>query len=86
MSLIAQPREPNLGQLSKSERILLIAGGWDARSHIHDGYKTLKKNRKTVRYVELPKARHGQYGPKALETMTDALGWLFTPASQREVP
>jgi predicted esterase len=77
VALIAISTEPSVARLSRAERVLLMAGGWDARSHIYDGHEALKKAGKTVRYLELPKARHGEYGPEAPSTMADGLDWLF---------
>ena len=33
--------------------------------------------------LELPKARHGQYGPEAHRVMSEALGWLFTESTEK---
>lgn len=78
VALIAMAKQPDAGRLHHTERVLLMAGGWDARTHIYEGYQEMRRTKKdAVRYLELPKARHGEYGPKAQETMADALDWLF---------
>lgn len=80
VALIAMAAQPDAGRLHRVKRVLLMAGGWDARTHIYDGYQSIRRTKKdAVRYLELPKARHGEYGPKAKETMADALAWLFAP-------
>ncbi len=86
VALIAMATAPDAGRLHRAERVLLMAGGWDARTHIYQGYQTIRRHKKdAVRYLELPKARHGEYGPKAEETMADALAWLFaTPPAEAE--
>jgi len=75
--MIAPANEPNAGRLAKAERVLLMAGGWDAKKHIFEGFQSLQRRHATAKYLELPKARHGQYGPRASEVMTEAFRWLF---------
>jgi predicted esterase len=77
VALIALSTEPSPARLARAEKILIVAGGWDARTHLWEGHNALKKAGKTVLYKELPKARHGEYGPAAQETMAAALDWLF---------
>lgn len=87
VALIGIATKPNATMLLKSERVLLMAGAWDARRHIRAGRAELERARKSVRYLELPKARHGEYGPKALEVMDQGLGWLLAPPPEGdEVP
>jgi predicted esterase len=75
--IIAPAREPDPFKLRKSERILLIAGEKDAKKHIRKGYEKLKKNGATAKYLELPGARHGEYGPEAQRVMAEGLDWLY---------
>jgi predicted esterase len=77
VGLIASPAAPNATMLLKSERVLLVAGGWDVRKHIKGGLEKLKRAKIDARYLELPKARHGEYGPEALRVMGDGVAWLL---------
>jgi len=79
---IAVADEPSPYRLEPAERVLLMGGAWDARKHIKEGYDKLRRlqrrtGRGAVRYMELPEARHGEYGPQAEEVMTEALEWLL---------
>lgn len=75
--IIAPARAPDPFKLRKSERVLLIAGEKDAKKHIREGYEKLKKSGTAVKYLELPGARHGEYGPEAHRVMADGLEWLY---------
>ncbi len=75
--MIAPAKEPQLVKLKKSERVLLIAGEKDAKRHIQRGYDKLRKAGRTVKYLELPGARHGEYGPDAQRVMAEGLNWLY---------
>ncbi|HHH31040.1 MAG TPA: hypothetical protein ENK57_22215 [Polyangiaceae bacterium] len=75
--MIAPANEPNAGRLAKAERVVLMAGGWDAKTHILKGFRDLERRQRAAKYLELPKARHGQYGPEAPRVMDEALGWLL---------
>jgi predicted esterase len=71
--------EPSVDALRKATRIVLVAGELDAKDHIQEGARKLSDAGKDVLYVELPRAHHGEYGPRAAETMGKALDWLFKP-------
>ncbi|MFO0551792.1 MAG: hypothetical protein U0271_25625 [Polyangiaceae bacterium] len=74
--LIAGPRAPRDDSLGKAERVLLMVGERDVREPLEDAAKRLAKRGRKVRYLELPKARHGEYGPLAEPTMREGLTWL----------
>lgn len=83
-ALIGGPRAPRDQSLNKTEAILIMVGDHDAREHLQDATKSLKKRGKLVNYIELPNARHGEYGPLAEQTMGAALEWLVqNPAPLR---
>ena len=75
--LIGGPRAPREDSLSKSKAILLMAGTRDLRAHLREARDDLAQRGRTVRYVELEGARHGEYGPAAEPTMAEALDWLL---------
>ena len=54
-----------------------MAGAWDNRKHLFDASSELARAGLTVRYGELPRARHGEYGPNAMQAMHAGLEWLF---------
>ncbi|MEM9695156.1 MAG: alpha/beta fold hydrolase [Myxococcota bacterium] len=75
--VIAMTTPPLATHFARAERVLIMAGGRDARQHLYEGHLELRKAGVVSRYAEFPGARHGEYGEKAEATMTDALGWLF---------
>ena len=77
-ALIGGPRAPRDESLRKTESVLLMAGDRDARDHLREASRKLEKRGKKARYLELPGAAHGEYGPKAEPTMEAALGWLLS--------
>lgn len=79
--LIAGPRAPRDESLRESEAVLLMAGDLDARDHLREAQKKLEKRGTTARYIELPGARHGEYGSDAVATMSTALTWLTNTPS-----
>lgn len=83
--MIAPANEPDAGRLAKTERVLLMAGGWDARSHIQKAFRTLQRRSHPSKYLELPKARHGQYGPEAARVMDEAFAWLLEEKDESSV-
>jgi predicted esterase len=86
VALVAIATEPSRDALAQTERVLLVAGERDARKHIREGRDALAKAGKLVRYLELPEARHGEYGPKALEVMGAGMRWLFDGRQEDEPP
>lgn len=83
--MIAPANEPNAGRLAKTERVLLMAGEWDARSHIYSAFQALERRRHPSKYLELPKARHGQYGPDAARVMDEAFAWVLEEKAESSV-
>lgn len=79
--LIAGPRGPRDENLRKTEAILFMVGDQDAREHLREATRKLEKRGKTVRYLELRGARHGEYGPDAEKTVAEGLEWLFSTPS-----
>lgn len=80
--LIAGPRGPRDESLRKTEAILFMVGDHDARDHLREATRKLEKRGKTVRYLELRGARHGEYGPDAEKTVAEGLEWLFSTPSR----
>lgn len=82
--LVAGPRAPKPTSLTKSEAVLLLVGDHDARQHLSEAATKLKSRGRAVRYLELPGARHGEYGTEAARVFSEGLGWLVeTPTRWR---
>jgi predicted esterase len=77
VAIIAPAKMPDVAKLQQAERILLMAGERDAKKHIQEGRDALNKAGATVLYLELPGARHGEYGPEAERVMAQGLEWLY---------
>jgi predicted esterase len=75
--LIGAPRPPRAGNLTKTDKILIMAGQFDLWMPLADATKDLMKTGRPARFIEIPGARHGDYGPKAEETMTEAFRWVL---------
>ncbi len=76
---IGGPRGPHLDSFRKNQAVALVVGAWDIREHLRETADKLARRHIHVRYVELPRARHGQYGPEADRVMGDVLTWLNEP-------
>lgn len=74
--LIGGPRAPKQGNLGKTEKILLMAGELDVRKPLRDASADFVKAGRLSRFIEIPGAKHGEYGPEAEATMSDALDWI----------
>ncbi len=74
--LIGGPRAPRPESLGKTEAILLMAGQLDVRKPLMDAASDLTKAGRHARFIMIPHARHGEYGPEAIETMQEALSWV----------
>jgi len=77
IAIIAIVSEPRVANLRRADAVLLMAGSLDAHKHIQDGANKLARAGKRVRYIELPGARHGEYGDEAPRVMRVALDWLL---------
>jgi predicted esterase len=80
--VIAPAREPHVESFEKSDRVVLMAGEKDAKQHIKDAYDKLKAAGKEVSYLELPGARHGEYGPEGERVMGEGFDWLYKARSE----
>ncbi len=77
VALMAPAREPDAAKLQDASRVLLVAGEKDAKKHIQAGRDALEKQGQPVKYLELPGAGHGEYGPEAQRVMAEGLDWLY---------
>lgn len=77
VAMIAGAFKPSPSPLSRHARFLIMAGAWDKRLHLYEASQELSRAGLTTHYAELPRARHGEYGPFALQAMHEGLDWLF---------
>lgn len=75
--LIGGPRAPKDTSLGKTSAVLLMAGDLDARQHLRLAKDDLERRGKRASYLELPGARHGEYGAEAERVMGEAFSWLL---------
>jgi predicted esterase len=75
--LAAGPRGPRVDALSKIRRAVVVAGELDVREPLAKGAEELLQRGVPTRYVELPGARHGEFGPDAVPRLEAALAWLL---------
>ncbi len=81
VGLIAGAYAPAPEHLANAQGVLVMAGQLDAKKHLIEGEDALEKAGIRARYLELPNAGHGEYGPQALRVMGEGLDWLL-----KEVP
>lgn len=74
--LIAGPRAPRPTSLRASESVLFVAGDHDARGHLVEAAQKLEQAGRRARFLELPDARHGEYGSAPETVFSEGLGWL----------
>jgi predicted esterase len=74
--LIAGPRVPRPGSLTKTSAILFMGGQLDIYMPLMEAADEYKKTGRPAEFIRIPGARHGDYGPKAEETMEAALRWV----------
>ena len=74
--LAAGPRGPRADALAKVRRAVVVAGELDVREPLAKGADELLLRGVPARYVELPGARHGEFGPEAVPRLEAALAWL----------
>ena len=53
-----------------------MAGELDVRKPLRDASADYVKAGRVSRFIEIPGAKHGEYGPEAEATMSDALDWI----------
>jgi predicted esterase len=82
--LIAGPRAPRPTSLVRSEAVLLVVGDHDAREHLSEAATKLARAGRAVRYLELPGARHGEYGTAAPRVFSEGLTWLIETPTRLE--
>ncbi|NUO48720.1 MAG: hypothetical protein HOV80_07680 [Polyangiaceae bacterium] len=82
--LIAGPRAPRPTSLVRSEAVLLVVGDHDAREHLSEAATKLAHAGRAVRYLELPGARHGEYGSDAPRVFSEGLTWLVETPNRIE--
>jgi predicted esterase len=75
--LAAGPRGPRTDALSKVRRAVVVAGELDVREPLAKSADELARLGVPTRYVELPGARHGEFGPEAVPRLEAALAWLL---------
>lgn len=75
--LMAGPLAPSLESVAQASRVVIMAGERDRQKHLRDAADQIADAGKVVRFIELPGAGHGEYGPEAEAVMSDMLGWLF---------
>jgi predicted esterase len=91
--LAAGPRGPRPGGLGRARGVLLLGGELDVRAPLVDAARELDERHVRARFLELPGARHGEYGLEAARVLSEGLEWLLEdgppesdgPASEPEL-
>jgi predicted esterase len=76
------PTEPSPERLHTARAVAVIGGELDSTRHMQAGAEALLESQMRARFMILPQARHGQYGPEASRVMGEALRWLFEEPSE----
>jgi len=72
------PRTPSPRSFSSSQRVVTLAGQLDAQQPMREGAAALARVGVPARFMLLPRARHGQYGPEGERVLGEAFSWLFS--------
>ena len=78
--LIAGPRAPAIDSLEARGAAVIMAGARDRRDHLREAARVMERSGQLVTYMELPDARHGDYGPEGARVMGEALRWVSDKA------
>lgn len=78
--LAGPPTAPHPWRLAPAEAVVVVAGENEVRAHILRGFRRLQNAGALAAYMELPDARHGEFGPHGAEVFQTALWWLFDRA------
>jgi len=71
------PTQPDPLLLATCESVVVLGGSEEDTRHLIDGVSALASAGIRARFVSLPGAAHGQYGPNAPEVIAGALAWLL---------
>lgn len=77
MLLGGLPTETPAARVAGVQRLALIAGEREAKSHIEASQQHFQQAGVASQLFVLPGAGHGEYGPNALEIMSSAFEWLM---------
>jgi predicted esterase len=78
--LVAGPLAPEPASFAEAGAVAVIAGGRDRRRHLEEGASALADGGVAARYMLLPGAKHGEYGPEGERVMGEALAWALHQA------
>jgi predicted esterase len=81
--LIAGPSPPEASSFPGAAAVVLMAGDRDRRRHLQEAAAALLAGGVPARFMLLPGARHGEYGPAGERVMGEALAWAFARAHGR---
>jgi predicted esterase len=79
--LIGGPTQPAPASFSEAQAVITMAGDRDRQDLMQAGAEELKRAGKEARFLTLPGATHGEYGPEGARVMTDALRWVVETGS-----
>ena len=74
------PVIPSRRKLSAARAVAIVGGQLEPRGRMQAGARVLEDAGEPVRFLLLPDAGHGHYGPEANRIMGEALGFLFRTA------
>jgi predicted esterase len=78
--LAGGPTAPQPWLLAPTRAVVIVGGERDRTRHLRQGLRSLLSAGHLVAYMELPEARHGEFGPEGAQVMGTALWWLFDRA------
>jgi pimeloyl-ACP methyl ester carboxylesterase len=76
--VIAAPHEANARELARVERVILMAGEFDAPRWRRSQAEALARAGIRAAYFELPGAAHAAMGPEAERVMGEVLDWILS--------
>lgn len=72
---------PDPSHFATGQAVAVVAGAREDNDRRVEGVEALRQAGFRARFMPLPEAYHGQYGPQGERVMSEALGWLFDRAT-----
>jgi len=76
------PEKPDPKLLGACESVVVLGGTEEDTRHLQTGVLALQADGIRARYLFLPGAAHGEYGPRARDVVQQALLWLLDPPTE----
>lgn len=77
--LMSGPNPPDFTKVRRAEALVVTRGGREYQKTFRETVRHIRAAGATANYVELPGARHGDFGDEPEASMRAVLGWVVRP-------